>query len=319
VKTLGPEDRHHHLRINSAPDFDRLTRILTGNAIGLVLGGGGARGFAHIGVLRAFAEAGIPIDMIGGTSMGSVIAAQHAMGLDFKSMIDINRKGWLDMDPLKDKTVPVMAMLACRKLDGMIEMMFGDTIIEDLWVKFFCVSANLTQAEIMVHQKGALARSVRASMAIPGVALPVFNDGDLLVDGGVLNNLPGDIMRTICGGKVIVVDVSPQKDLTVDPSMLLAPSSSEVIWSKINPLKETIDVPNVLAIMMRTVMLSSTQTSQDIAKKVDLYVRPPIDGFGIFEWKSLDKLAEAGYEFGRKKLAEWWILQQRALAAAKAV
>src|SRR5207253_6127949 len=108
LKTLGPEDRHHHLRVNSTPDFDRLTRILTGNAIGLVLGGGGARGFAHIGVLRAFAEAGIPIDMIGGTSMGSVIAAQHAMGLDFQSMIDINRKGWLDIDPLKDKTVPVM-------------------------------------------------------------------------------------------------------------------------------------------------------------------------------------------------------------------
>ena len=305
LKTLGPEDKYHHVRMSSEADFDRLARILTGNAIGLVLGGGGARGFAHIGVLRAFAEAGIPIDMIAGTSMGSVVAAQYAMGHDFDSMLALNRKGWLDMDPLKDKTIPVMAMLACRKLDAMIEMMFDDVNIEDLWLKFFCVSANLTQAKMMVHADGPLAWSVRASMAIPGVAVPVFSNGDLLVDGGVLNNLPGDIMRQFCGGSVVVVDVSPQKGLTVDPQITKAPSSSSVIWSRINPLKETIHVPSVLAIMTRTIMLGSTQSSQEVAKQSDLYIRPPIDDFGIFEWNSLDKLAEVGYEFGRKTLAEW--------------
>jgi NTE family protein len=307
VKALNVET-FHHVKAGSATGYNRLARILTGRAIGLVLGGGGARGFAHIGVIRAFADLGIPIDFIGGTSMGSVISAQHAAGWDFKTMIEINRKGWIDMDPMRDKTLPVMALLSCRKLDHMLDMMFDDLQIEDLWIKYFCVSANLTQASEMVHQVGSLKRWVRASMAIPGVALPVFDKGDLLIDGGVLNNLPGDIMRQISGGTVIVVDVSPQKDLSVDPAIQRAPSSWKIIASRM-PLREKIHVPNLLDIMMRTVMLSSTQNSQEVAKGVDLYLRPPIDQFTLFEWKSLEKLATAGYEFARIKLQEWW--QQR--------
>ena len=314
VHALGVDNKYHHVRLGSAPDHERLARILTGHAVGLVLGGGGARGFAHIGVLRAFAECGIPIDFIGGTSMGSVIAAQHAAGFDFETMVAINRKGWIAMDPLRDKTLPVMALLSGRKLDAMIEMMFQDLQIEDLWVKYFCVSANLSQARTMVHQEGPLKKWVRASMAIPGVAPPVFDHGDLLIDGGVLNNLPGDIMKKICGGMVIVVDVSPQKDLTVDSMTERAPTSWEILASRVNPLQETIMVPNVLAIMMRTVMLSSTQTSHEIARDVDLYLRPPIDKFSLFEWKSLEKLADVGYEFARIKLRDWW--QQRAASAA---
>ncbi len=303
--SLGAGDMHHHIRHESRADFDRLARILTGNAVGLVLGGGGARGFAHLGIIRAFADVGIPIDMIGGTSMGSVIAAQYALGCDYQEMIELNRKGWLEMDPLKDKTIPVMALLACRKLDSMIEMMFGDARIEDLWLKYFCVSANLTRAEMMVHRDGPLAKWVRASMAIPGVALPVFDNGDLIVDGGVLNNLPGDVMKRICGGPVIAVDVSPQKDLAVDPQMVHAPSSWKILWNNVNPAAEPTHLPNLLALMMRTTMLGSTSKSQEVARDVDLYLRPPIDGFGIFEWKSLEKLAQAGYEFGRTKLEEW--------------
>ncbi len=303
--SLGAGDMHHHIRHESSADFDRLARILTGKSVGLVLGGGGARGFAHLGILRAFADVGIPIDMIGGTSMGSVIAAQYALGCDYHEMIELNRKGWLDMDPLKDKTIPVMALLACRKLDSMIEMMFGDARIEDLWLKYFCVSANLTQAEMMVHRDGPLAKWVRASMAIPGVALPVFDNGDLIVDGGVLNNLPGDVMKRICGGPVIAVDVSPQKDLAIDPHMIHAPSSWKILWNNVNPAAERMHLPNLLALMMRTTMLGSTSKSQEVAREVDLYLRPPIDGFGIFEWKSLEKLAQAGYEFGITKLEEW--------------
>ena len=303
--SLGAEDTHHHIRHESSADFDRLARILTGNAVGLVLGGGGARGFAHLGIIRAFADVGVPIDMIGGTSMGSVIAAQYALGCDYEEMIELNRKGWLDMDPLKDKTIPVMALLACRKLDSMMEMMFGDAKIEDLWLKYFCVSANLTQAEMMVHRDGPLAKWVRASMAIPGVALPVFDNGDLLVDGGVLNNLPGDVMKRTCGGPVIAVDVSPQKDLAIDPEMIHAPSAWKMLWNNVRPAAEQMHLPNLLALMMRTTMLGSTSKSQEVSRDVDLYLRPPIDGFGIFEWKSLEKLAQAGYEFGRTRLEEW--------------
>ena len=305
IGSLGAEDMHHHIRHETTSDFDRLARIMTGNAVGLVLGGGGARGFAHLGILRAFREVGIPIDMIAGTSMGAVIAAQYALGHDYEEMIELNKKGWLDMDPLKDKTMPVMALLACKKLDAMMEMMFSDVRIEDLWLKYFCVSANLTRAEMLVSRDGPLKKWVRASMAIPGVALPVFDNGDLIVDGGVLNNLPGDVMKGFCGGSVIAVDVSPQKDLAIDPKMTHAPSSWEILWNNFNPAAESMNLPNLLAIMMRVTMLGSTSKSQEVAREVDLYLRPPIDGFGIFEWKSLEKLADAGYEYGIKRLEEW--------------
>ena len=300
-----PVDRHHHVALDSEGDYDRLARLLTGRAVGLTLGGGGARGLAHIGVIRALEEAGIPIDMVGGTSMGAVIAAQYALGYDYKAMLEINKKGWIAMDPLKDKTIPLVALLAGRKLDKMIAMMFGDTRIEDLWVKFFCVSANLTQATPSVHLDGPLARAVRASMSIPGVAPPLCDNGNLIVDGGVLNNLPGDVMRRLMGGKVIVVDVSPQKDLAIDPEFRQTPSAWSLAWNRINPLAKRISIPGVLAIIMRTMLLTSVHNSKLVMKNADLYIRPSVDAFGIFEWRSLDAIVDAGYRHAQKEIAAW--------------
>ena len=291
-------ETHYHLRPGSAADCDRLVRILTGSAIGVVLGGGGARGLAHVGVLRALEESGVPIDIIGGTSMGSVIAAQHALGLNHSEKLELNKKGWIDLDPFNDKTVPILSMLSCKKLDGMIAMMFGDTQIQDLWLKFFCVSANLTQAKMIIHSDGSLARAVRSSLAIPGVAVPIFKNGDLIVDGGVLNNLPGDVMRKISGGTVIVVDVSSQKDLSVDPAILRPPSAWKILWSRINPFARAIDVPNIMAIMMRTMMIGSMHNTRVVAKNADLYIRPPVEEYGLFEWKSMNRIVDAGFEFG---------------------
>lgn len=296
---------HHHLRSGSLADFDRLSRMLTGEAVGLTLGGGGARGLAHLGVIRALEESGIPIDVIGGTSMGSVIAAQYALGMSYQEMIDINRRGWIDLDPFRDKTIPIMAILSCRKLDRMLEMMFGDARIEDLWLKFFCVSANLTRAEMNVHTEGSLARAVRSSLAIPGVAVPVFEKGDLVVDGGVLNNLPGDVMGRICGGTVIVVDVGAQKDLSIDPHVVKAPSPWKILWSRINPLGRAIDAPGILSIMMRTIMIGSLHNSNRMAQHADLYIRPAVDRHGMFDWKSIDEIVQSGYESALAAIGEW--------------
>ena len=301
----GRVTTHHHLGVATPSDYDRLARFLTGRAVGLTLGGGGARGLAHIGVIRAFQEAGIPIDMIGGTSMGAVIAAQYALGLDYQTMVEINRKGWIKMDPLKDKTLPIVALLSGKKLDRMLTMMFGNARIEDLWIKYFCVSVNLTQAETVIHQSGLLRTAVRASAGIPGVAPALCNKGDLIVDGGVLNNLPADVMRTLSGGKVIAVDVSPQRDLAVDPTCRELPSSWKILWSRINPFMDTVKVPSILAVIMRTLMLSSVHSTHLVRKHVDLYICPPLDSFGIFDWQQIDKIVDAGYQCAVKKLEEW--------------
>lgn len=288
---------HHHLREGAPADAERLVRSLTGRTVGLVLGGGGARGFAHIGVIRALREAGIPIDAVGGTSMGAVIAAQCALGLDPETMRSVNRDHWVRANPLKDKTLPVVALLSCRRLDRMVSAMFGDTRIEDLWTKYFCVSADLTRAEPKIHVDGLLRRAVRASMSLPGMAIPVYEDGGLLIDGGVMNNVPGDVMQQLHGGRVIAVDVTPEKDLAVSGPYPEAASG----WRLLLERKST-NLPSILAIMMRTVMLSSAHHLRRVSGSFDLYIHPPMERFGMFDWHSLDPIVESGYRAAREAL-----------------
>ena len=291
---------HHHVHRGSKPDGERLARFLTGRAIGLVLGGGGARGFAHIGVIRALREAGVPIDAIGGTSMGAVIAAQYAMGRDEAALRTLNRRTWIDANPLNDKTLPVVALLACRRLDRMVTDMFGAMEIADLWLPYFCISTDLTHAEVRVHDRGAVGRAVRASMSLPGMAIPIRDGNALLVDGGVLNNVPADIMKKRCGGKVIAVDVTPEKDLAVNGAYPEAASG----WNFLVNRKRHA-MPSILAIIMRTVMLSSAHYRGRVSRDIDLLVAPHIARFGMFEWHRLDEIAQAGYDAARPALARW--------------
>jgi len=287
---------HHHVRLGDSADMQRVVRLLTGRGLGLVLGGGGARGFAHLGVIEALRDAGVTIDAIGGTSMGAVIAAQYASRLDVSALRQINREHWAQRNPLKDKTLPVVALLAGRRLERMIEEMFGDLRIEDLWMRCFCVSADLTRAEMRVHDRGPLGRAVRASMSLPGIAIPVHEAGSMLVDGGLLNNLPADVMRAICG-RVIAVDVSPAKDLAIAAPYPAAASGWRLLWGR----RES-RLPGIGAILMRSVMLSSTRHQQSIAQSVDLYLHPSLESFGMFEWDSVDAIADAGYRFAREAL-----------------
>jgi predicted acylesterase/phospholipase RssA/CRP-like cAMP-binding protein len=288
---------HYHVREGIAADIERLARLLTGRGVGVALGGGGARGFAHIGVIQALRDAGIPIDAIGGTSMGAVLAAQYAGGADSSAMRVLNRDHWIRRNPLKDRTLPVVALLKGRRLDAMIDAMFGDTQIEDLWTTFFCVSADLTRAEMRVHARGPLGRAVRASMSLPGMAIPVQDAGSMLVDGGLMNNVPSDIMRGICG-RVVAVDVSPEKDLAVDTPYPAAASGWRLLLGR-----KTTKLPGIGAILMRAVLLGSARHQASIARDVDLYLHPPVERFGMFEWGALDQLADTGYACARDALA----------------
>ena len=289
--------RHYHVREGLTADVGRLARLLTGRGVGLALGGGGARGFAHIGVIQALGDRGIPIDAIGGTSMGAVLAAQYAGGADPVAMRALNRRHWIERNPLKDKTLPVVALLTGRRLDAMIDDMYGDTQIEDLWTTFFCVSADLTRAEMRVHARGPLGRAVRASMSLPGLAIPVHDAGSMLVDGGLMNNVPSDIMRGLCG-RVVAVDVSPAKDLVIDAPYQAAASGWRLLWGR-----KATKLPGIGAILMRAVMLGSSRHQASIASDVDLYLHPPVEPFGMFEWGALDRIADTGYACARDALA----------------
>jgi NTE family protein/lysophospholipid hydrolase len=299
--------QHHHIVDTSNAEVQRLARVLTRRAVGLVLGGGGARGFAHIGAIRALREAGVPIDFVGGTSIGSCIGAQYAMGMDWQPMLQLNRRGFVEMNPMADYTLPVIALLSTHKLGRVLEMMFGDVHIEDLWLPYFCISTNLSRGQMMVHQEGLVRKYARASMAVPGVAPPVSDNGSLLIDGGVLNNLPVDVMREPCqDGYVIAVDVSPRVEFVAPTDYRENLSGWYVAWRRLNPFGPRWRVPTIQAILQRTTSLAGRKRGVDAANRIaDLYMHPPVEGFGMFEARALDRIADIGYRTAQVEIAQW--------------
>jgi len=295
---------HHHHRLDRPEDDARLARFLSGNAIGVVLGGGGARGFAHIGVLRALEEAGIPVDRIGGASMGASIAAQHACGGGWRELLAVNRRGWVEMRPHKVYTLPLISLLGMRKAEKMLEMMYGEVHIEDLWRSFYCVSTNLSRTEVVVHRRGSLHAAVRASMAIPGISPPVVAaGGDLLVDGGVLNNLPADVMRRLGRGPIIAVDVSAAVDVRADPTFERTPTPWQLLAERWRRRAKARTFPNILRLIHRSAVLASDVYAKQARREVELYLDLPTEPFDMFDVDALDALAELGYTFTREKLA----------------
>ena len=190
----APFDRHFHLRVDDARTMERAARLLTGRGLGLALSGGGARGLAHIGVIEAFGAAGVPIDCIGGTSMGAIQAGMHAMGLSTAEMVELNRYV-IGQRPFQEYTLPVVALVASRRRDACIRKSFGDVLIEDLWIPYLAVSTDLHAAQARVHESGSLGLAASASSSIPGIMVPVTEGPRVLVDGGVVNNLPADLVK----------------------------------------------------------------------------------------------------------------------------
>jgi NTE family protein/lysophospholipid hydrolase len=306
AKWLGNRDveMHHHLRWNEEKDTARLARFLAGSAVGLVLGGGGARGFAHLGVLRALEELGIPVELLGGASMGALLGAPYAMGWDAKtteteSISRINTNFF-------DVTFPLTSLLAGRKFVQKLKDFFGDVSIEDLWLPYFCISSNMSRAEIEVHREGALWLGLRASNGAPGILPPLVIDGDLYIDGGILSNVPADVMKGLCKGKVIAIDVSPSIDLSQVPCYGDYLSGWRILWSRINPFMKSIQAPHIASVLMRSAEIASVAHQRTMIEKfADLHLCIPLDEYSIQDYGSSARIAEAGYRFAKPRLEDW--------------
>ncbi|OGT34808.1 MAG: hypothetical protein A2W28_10985 [Gammaproteobacteria bacterium RBG_16_51_14] len=308
---------HHHIVIDSTEDYKRLCRFLTGRAICVVLGGGGARGCAHIGLIRALQELHIPIDAIGGTSIGAAIGSCYAIGRNTGEILDILDRWWIMDNPMKDYTLPVVSVISGKKLNNTLKKMYGDAQIEDLWVKYYAVSANLTHAKIQVHKQGQVWMAVRTSMSIPGHIPPVVSNGELYVDGGVLDNLPVDIMQEICDGVIIANNVSPEVDLKVIGSSEGTFSGWSYVFNFLRPSYRKLEMPNMLNILMRSGMLSSIRAVNISKSQADIYLRPPLDNYQLLDLAPAHEIEEAGYQYTRSMMKEHLLnneLLQKALA-----
>lgn len=295
---------HHHVHAGRPEGLERLARSMTGTAGGLVLSGGGARGFAHIGVIKALREAGIAIDVVGGASMGAIVAAQHAAGFAVDEMIAINRRAFSGSDA-SDLTVPAVALRKGRSTVRRLRGMFGERQIEDLAVRYFCTSTDLTRARVVVHDRGPLWLWTRASCAIPGLVPPIPSGGSLLVDGGLLNNLPADVMRQRCSGAVMAVNVTPTVDLTIDSPLAAEMSGWPHLWRMLTGAAGPRAFPNIAQILSRTAFVGSVRDAQEQARHADLYLEPALDGIGMGDFAAIDRIVDAGYRDAVVRIAAW--------------
>ena len=289
---------HHHVR--GAADIDRVARLITGRGIGLTLSGGGARGFAHIGVLRALEEARIPIDVVGGTSIGSIIAGGIAAGWNYDELCHHIKRTFVDTNPLNDYTFPLVSLVAGRKVSRLLRQEFGDVQIEDLPYRYFCVSANLTTGRSVVHRHGELWRWLRASVAIPGVLSPVFFGGEIFVDGATINNLPVDIMRSVGGGPVIGVDVGVERAFTSE----IEDAEGPPFWRVIQWLSGRKRIVNIFQILTRASMINSAANTAAVREYSDLLLQPVLSDIELLNWKAFDRAVDAGYRYAAAHLEQ---------------
>lgn len=278
---------HHHLRNGRTEDLARLARFLSGKAVGLVLSGGAAKGMAHIGVFRALEEAGIPVDIVGGTSIGAIMGALVARGWSGEA-IRARCREVFRKNPTSDfNLVPRVAIFKGKKLEQLLRENFNGQQIEDLWLNFFSVSCNLTKNIPCTHRRGALTDALRAGISIPGVFPPAELGNDLYVDGGVFNNMPVDIMRALGAGTILAVDLQVYRN----------EEGEEMDAYRKRKL------PNLFFVVMESAMLSGRYHAQAFKKDVDLYFNPPLKGFSLIDWHKFDAIEAAGYEHAKEVLA----------------
>jgi NTE family protein len=287
---------HHHVTCKA--DITRIARLLTGRGVGLVLSGGGARGFAHIGIVKALREAGIPIDLVGGTSMGAILGAGVAQCWSVEELTERFRESFVDAKPLRDYTLPFVSLVSGRKVTRLLQRAFGDVTIEDLPLEFFCVSSNLTSGHSEVHRRGELWRWLRASIAIPGVLPPVVHKGEILVDGGTMNNLPVDAMRELGRGPVIGSDVGADRAFTTDLDDVDVPMP----WQIMRWFREKRHRPNIFQILWRAGMVNATAVTVAHREKTDLLLQPPLAQIDMLNWKGFERAIATGYEYAVRRL-----------------
>lgn len=281
-----PAKRHFHIREQNIQDWDRLARVVTGRALGLVLSGGGARAYAHVGIYRAFTELGLPIDYLGGTSMGAIIAAGIAAGWSVEELTDRVRRAFVQSNPLSDYTLPLCGLVKGKKVERLLGEYFGDLRIPDLWRPFYCVSSNLTMGGLHVHRRGPVAEALRATTALPGILPPVVRIDRVLVDGAATCNLPVNIMRSTHRGPVVAVDVA--RDLALDPRALK--DDMERPWTQ-----RLARLP-IVSILIRAGTIASEESDRRQATFADAVITPPLGDIEIRDWKAFDEAVEIGYD-----------------------
>ncbi len=304
-----PVTGHLHIRPALDRDMARLARLQARTAVGLVFAGGGARGLAHLGILQALQAHGIDVDVVGGTSIGAVMAALTALDRPLHETLAVARTAFSGNPTGDFNWLPMVSLIAGRRLRRIVHTalvdLAGDAIdTEDLWKTCYCVASNYSQAREQVVNRGPLERAMLASMAIPGALPPVLHDGDLLCDGGTFNNFPVDVMRAQRGvGRVIGVDLSQNAPRKLD--LQEVPGTWALLRDRLRGRrKRRYRLPSLVAYLMNVSILYSTSRQGQARQQTDLYFNPPLHRVGMLQWHRFDSIVAQGLAHGQQVLAQ---------------
>ena len=244
--------------------------------LGLALGSGGVRGFAHIGVLKVLEEHGIKVDLLAGSSMGSLVGAVYANGIDPSMMgklaTHLKRKHFVDF------TVPGMGFVAGEKIKQLIKLLTHGKRIEQLNIPLSIVATDIETGERVVFREGPIDQAVRASISIPGIFVPEQVNGRLLVDGGVIDRVPVTVLREMGADIVVAVDVGQ-----VDPTMKIR-SIFDVIVQTIDVMEREIFQSRILA--------------------ADLVIRPDVGHYSSIAFTGIEEIIDLGQQAAEQHIGK---------------
>lgn len=284
-------------------DYERFARYLTGERFGLVLGGGGARGYAHIGVIQALEEENIPIDVVGGTSMGAFVGALYARELDYVEVYTqtkrMSKRGSSRFHLLMDVTLPFISLFSGRSLDRGLKSIFRDQQIQHFWLEYYCVTTNLKKLDQSVHFNGSAFKYIRSSMAVAGLFPPVFYKGEILCDGAYVNNVPTDVMASLDVKNIITVKVCREFDNKLCRYDSL--NGFVLLFKSMFLSKSYL----TLADTQYRLSFLRTEKKCGLLSTQDLLITPDLGAYKASDFHKFDEIVACGYEAAKAKIKEW--------------
>ena len=296
---LDPIESHVIRTMSSHTDIERMARRLSGRSIGIVLSGGGARAFSHIGVLEELTAAGITIDRVMGVSMGAFVGALFAMGLAPDEMDACCFEEWVQRRPLSDYTIPRHSLIRGERFRSMLQRTFGQTMIEELPLSYTCACSELRSGRLVFSRHGLLSEAVGFSICLPIIAPPQVRGRDLFIDGSLIDNLPVGAMAELGEGPVIAVDVKatferPLMALQTTGPTMINGNAGSVGGTGVVGGSQSARPPSLGETLTRVLLLGSAKTSEAATRHADMVIRPRVEGVGLLEFHQLDAARRAG-------------------------
>ncbi len=295
----GYYSAHYHVKPNISY-YQRMFRFLVGNPIGLVLGGGASRGWVHLGTLKAMEEKRIPIDFIAASSTGTGVASSYLISKNYQDMLRLVKKMVSNTEKStswRSITLPLVSLYDCSAITHSLEQVFGQKLIEDLEIPYYTVISNLSTGEEILENKGLMWQAIRSSASLPGLFPPFVKNGQLLMDGGLMNNLPTDHMRAIFGPKAIIIasDLGVVKEDKTEYSFTPSLTFREATVSLFT--KEH-HFPSLFGTFLKSVLLGSQDRYFKNLALANYCIQPDLSEFSFLDFRpeTRDTLIKLGYD-----------------------